>query len=72
LNRSFDHQFLAIGLATCVLIAAVAFPSFMPMPLGWQIALGLFGLLVIWLLDVLTVRLVEAGRWKGFLGYDTK
>jgi len=66
-----DHQFLGIILAVCVLLAAIPFTSFTSMPLVWQIAIALVALAVVWLFDVLTVRLVEAGRWRGLLGYAT-
>ena len=41
------------------------------MPFAVCIALIVVAVFVTWLVDVLTVRLVVAGKWKGILGYET-
>jgi hypothetical protein len=55
-------------LVACCLAAAV-FPLLgTPLPAIIALALACGG--IAWLIDVLTVRLVVAGRWRGLLGYE--
>jgi hypothetical protein len=42
-----------------------------PIPLAWQIVWAVGVITVAWYVDAITVRLVQAGRWRGILGYDT-
>lgn len=58
LSRRFDRQFYWIGCVICLVLAAIPFLD----ALGWQIAVGAFGMLLVTLADAATVRLVEAGR----------
>jgi hypothetical protein len=41
------------------------------LPFIVDFALDVIAIFMTWLVDVLTVRLVVAGKWRGFLGYDT-
>ena len=39
-------------------------------PIAGVIPLIVIAVFLAWLVDVLTVRLVVAGRWRGFRGYE--
>jgi len=54
-----------------VFLASLPFLMVFGLPVGEAIALGAIVASVTWLVDVLTVRLVVAGKWRGLLGYET-
>ena len=58
LTRRFDRQFFGVCTSICLLLAVVTVID----PGAWQLAVGALGMIVITLLDVVTVRLVEAER----------
>jgi uncharacterized membrane protein len=53
-----------------ILGALVVLSAMHGLPIAIGIALIVLAMFVTWLVDVLTVRLVVAGRWRGFYGYD--
>jgi hypothetical protein len=53
-----------------ILGALVVFSAMHGLPFAIGITLIVVAMFVTWLVDVLTVRLVVAGRWRGFYGYE--
>jgi len=71
LNRRHDAQFFLVWvtwLVVCCLSAAIL--PLLGTPLTVVIALAVTSAFVAWVVDVLTVRLVVAGKWRGVLGYE--
>ena len=67
LVRRLDRQCFLVGSLSMVLFLPVVF---IPIPLVWQMVLAVGVMTVTWYIDAITVRLVEAGGWRGILGYD--
>jgi hypothetical protein len=80
LNREVNLQLLVVCAVTAFGAVALLYAIFPPplWPFPWpalpptQSAAAATVLIVTaYLLDVLTVRLVPAGQWRGWLGYET-
>jgi hypothetical protein len=67
LNRRTDAQLSFM----CVFFSAFPFGAFLlDSSMAVQIGAALVGIAIVWLFDVMTVRLVVAGPRKGIAGYD--
>jgi hypothetical protein len=53
-----------------ILVASPALLILAGLPIAGAIALIVMVAFLVWLMDVLTVRLVVAGRWRGLRGYE--
>jgi len=53
-----------------ILIASSVLPFFAGLSIGAAIPLLVVAVFLFYLFDVLTVRLVVAGKWRGLLGYE--
>ena len=67
LVRRLDLQCFVVGSFPMLLFLAVVLVG---IPLVWQTVLAVVIVTVTWYVDAITVRLVEAGKWRGILGYD--
>jgi hypothetical protein len=70
LNRRRDIQLVLVFVMMVILGALLVFSAIHGLPLAIGIALIIVAIFVTWLVDVLTVRLVVAGKWRGFYGYE--
>jgi hypothetical protein len=68
LNRRIDVQFVFLLLVFCALavMPILAFGA----TLAAVLAGAFLGASASWLFDLVTIRPVIAGRWKGIRGYD--
>src|ERR1019366_8431793 len=72
LNRRRDIQLVLVAfLMPGIGFFLFVFAAIHGLPLAIGIALIVLSMFIIWLVDVLTVRLVVAGRWRGLFGYET-
>jgi hypothetical protein len=67
LIRRLDLQCFIVGNLFFVLGLPIVI---IPMPLVWQVVLVAGVMAAALYVDAITVRLVEARRWRGILGYD--
>ena len=68
LNRRLDAQFFLVWFSwifPCSLLAG--FSSVIGIPVSAVVSLTVIAFFLAWLVDLLTVRLVVAGRWRGLL-----
>jgi hypothetical protein len=70
LNRRYDAQFFLVVLAWLI----TGFSAVLLVSRGVPVAIGIdlvvVAVFLAWLADVLTVRLVVAGTWRGWRGYE--
>jgi hypothetical protein len=53
-----------------IIVAASALLILTGLSIAAAIALGVVAAFLVGLIDILTVRLVVAGKWRGLLGYE--
>jgi hypothetical protein len=53
-----------------IIVALPALLILHGLPIAAAIGLGVIAAFIVWLVDVLTVRLVVAGKWRGLLGCE--
>jgi hypothetical protein len=70
LNRRLDMQLVLVFLTMYICCMLLMAATFYGLPFAISIALIFIIFVVTWLVDVLTVRLVVAGRWRGLFGYE--
>jgi hypothetical protein len=70
LNRRRDAQFFLVFFIGMIFVASPVLFMFAGFPIADAIPLVFIITFLVWLVDVLTVRLVVAGRWRGLLGYE--
>lgn len=68
LVRRLDWQCWTVSSLGIVLMLLIVW---IPIPLVWQMVLAVGVITLYWYIDAITVRLVEPGRWRGILGYDS-
>jgi hypothetical protein len=71
LNRRFDAQMLLMFMLMCFLGAVLVFLAIHGLPFSVGVALTVAAMFMIWLADIMTIRLVVAGKWRRFFGYET-
>ena len=70
LNRRRDAQFFLMLFVGIILVVSPVLLMLIGFPIAGVIPLIVIAAFLVWLVDVLTVRLVVAGRWRGFRGYE--
>ena len=70
LNRRRDAQFFLLLFVAMILVVSPGLLILTGFPVAGAITLLIIVVLLVWVVDSLTIRLVVAGKWRGLRGYE--